>query len=64
MGIIMRSGKGRVASIVSDKSSKILACHGVDNTLDTFYFCDDEETEKRLKKRKRNQMKKLSKYNF
>lgn len=56
----MRSSKGRVVSLVPDKTGKILACHGVDNTLDNFYFCDDEESEKRLRKRKKNREKKKS----
>uniref|UniRef100_A0A336KWX1 CSON000766 protein n=1 Tax=Culicoides sonorensis TaxID=179676 RepID=A0A336KWX1_CULSO len=56
-GVIQRLGRGRTMNLISDVSGTILGCHGTDTTIELFYFCSEEETTVRLKKR----LKKLSK---
>lgn len=56
VGTIERAGKGRTARLATDQNATILACHGVDDKIELFYFRSEEESLKKLTKR----MKKLS----
>ncbi|XP_026679376.1 WD repeat-containing protein 3 [Diaphorina citri] len=60
-GSILRSGKGRVHTMVNDKHRQILCCHGNDNVVDLFYFCTKDESSTRCRKRLRK-LKKKEKY--
>lgn len=60
-GAILRSGKGRIVSLVSDSTGQIIACHGWENAIELFYLCEDEEAEKRLKKRRKKERRKAEK---
>uniref|UniRef100_A0A8D8LZD4 WD repeat-containing protein 3 n=1 Tax=Cacopsylla melanoneura TaxID=428564 RepID=A0A8D8LZD4_9HEMI len=63
-GSILRTGKGRVHTMLNDKQNQILCCHGNNNVVDLFYFCTKEESDtrwrKRLRKLKKKEAKKLS----
>lgn len=56
VGSIQRIGKGRTVNLLADPTGKVLGCHGIDDTIELFYFCDEEESMQRLAKR----MKKMS----
>lgn len=56
VGTIERAGKGRTARLATDQNGSVLACHGVDDKIELFYFRSEEESLKRLTKR----LKKLS----
>ncbi|KAI5733720.1 hypothetical protein M8J76_015126 [Diaphorina citri] len=60
-GSILRSGKGRVHTMVNDKHRQILCCHGNDNVVDLFYFCTKDESSTRCRKRLRKLKKKEKK---
>lgn len=51
IGTIQRSGKGRTVGLVSDPSSKIIACFGTNNEIEMFYFVSESESLSRLTKR-------------
>lgn len=57
-GSLVRTGRGRVVSMSSDPTSQVLGCHGVDQQVELFLFCSDDEASMRHKKR----IKKLNKY--
>ncbi|KAL1518271.1 hypothetical protein ABEB36_001916 [Hypothenemus hampei] len=50
-GSLARSGRGRVISLVSDSTGQVIACHGTDKSIELFYFCSNDETQTRFKKR-------------
>lgn len=52
-GSITRSGKGRTVNLTTDSTGKVMACHGLDNNIELFYFCNQEEAMQRLAKRLR-----------
>lgn len=56
-GVIQRLGRGRTINLVTDSTNSIIGCHGTDTTIELFYFCTEEESQMRLKKR----LKKISK---
>lgn len=56
VGTIQRAGKGRTARLATDQNGSVLACHGVDDKIELFYFRSEEESMKKLTKR----LKKLS----
>lgn len=56
VGTIERAGKGRTAGLKTDQNGTVLACHGVDDKIELFYFRSEAESLKRLTKR----LKKLS----
>uniref|UniRef100_A0A0C9R4Q1 Wdr3 protein n=1 Tax=Fopius arisanus TaxID=64838 RepID=A0A0C9R4Q1_9HYME len=57
VGSILRTGKGRVVSLSSDSTGRVITCHGVENTIELFHLIPEEEavtrTSKRLKKAKK-----------
>lgn len=57
LGSILRKGEGRVGSLRSDKSGRVIACHGSDNKLEMFLICTKEEVEKRVAKRLKKEKK-------
>ncbi|XP_034266931.1 WD repeat-containing protein 3 isoform X2 [Pantherophis guttatus] len=57
-GSIMREGRNRVVGLASDRSGRILACHGTDSVLEIFYILSKEEVQKKLEKKMRKARKK------
>lgn len=57
LGSILRKGEGRVGSLRSDDSGRIVACHGSDNMLEMFVICTKEEVDKRVAKRLKKEKK-------
>lgn len=53
IGTILRQGRDRVASLATDTSKAILACHGMDSAIELFKFHDKEEIKKIFSKRLR-----------
>lgn len=53
IGTILRQGRDRVAGMVTDANRSLLACHGMDSTVELFRFHDQEEMQKILAKRRR-----------
>lgn len=51
IGTILRQGRERVASLATDTSKSILACHGMDSAVELFKFHDKEEIKKIFTKR-------------
>lgn len=61
-GSFLRGGKGRVVSLFSDSTGQVVGCIGTDSHVETFYFCTDEESQTRHKKRVKKEKKKREKY--
>ncbi|XP_058022127.1 WD repeat-containing protein 3 [Ahaetulla prasina] len=57
-GSIMREGRNRVVGLATDRSRRILACHGTDSVLEIFYILSKEEVQKKLEKKMRKAKKK------
>jgi len=57
LGSILRKGEGRVGSLRSDESGRVVACHGNDNMLEMFVICTKEEVDKRVAKRLKKEKK-------
>ena len=53
IGTILRQGRDRVLSMVTDPSRSILSCHGMDSIVELFRFHDEEEIQKIFNKRQR-----------
>lgn len=53
IGTILRQGRDRVSSMVTDPSRSLLACHGMDSIVELFRFHDEEEIQKIFNKRQR-----------
>lgn len=55
----MRSGKGKVVSIISDNNNSLFACHGPDDSIELFTILseDDAKTKKRALNRRRKEKK-------
>ena len=53
IGTILRQGRDRLASMVTDTSRSLLACHGMDSTVELFRFHDQEEIDRLMAKRRR-----------
>lgn len=60
MGSIMRNGRDRVVSLASDRSNRIVGCHGTDCVLEVFYILSEDEVNKKME-RKLKKMKKKAK---
>ncbi|VVD04548.1 unnamed protein product [Leptidea sinapis] len=58
VGTLVRGGKGRVVSLVTDLGQSCLACFGTDSLLELFSFCSDDEAKTRMTKRIKKQRKK------
>lgn len=61
---MLRAGRGRVNSMVSDASGEILAVHGLENTLEIFQFLSELQAKEKLKKRLRKERNKAMKFVF
>ena len=57
VGSILRSGEGRLVSLVVDPLGRLLACHGTDNTLELFLVCTDKEIQRRLARKAKKEKK-------
>jgi len=57
LGSILRKGEGKIGSLRSDESGRVVACHGTDNLLEMFVICTKEEVEKRVAKRLKKEKK-------
>lgn len=53
IGTILRQGRDRLASMVTDSNRTLLACHGMDSTVELFRFHDQEEVDRLVAKRRR-----------
>uniref|UniRef100_A0A663LRP4 WD repeat-containing protein 3 n=1 Tax=Athene cunicularia TaxID=194338 RepID=A0A663LRP4_ATHCN len=62
VGSIMREGRDRVVTLATDRTGKILACHGTDAVLEVFSVLSEEEVQKKLEK-KMKKAKKKNKHN-
>ncbi|KAF5296186.1 hypothetical protein FQA39_LY12640 [Lamprigera yunnana] len=58
---LLRAGRGRVTAITCDSSNQIISCQGTDAQIELFYFCTDDETQLRFKKRLRKNRKREKK---
>ncbi|XP_067614432.1 WD repeat-containing protein 3 [Eurosta solidaginis] len=50
-GVIQRAGKGRCINLIADPSERVISCHGTNDLIENFYFCNEDETRERLAKR-------------
>uniref|UniRef100_A0ABM5FR07 WD repeat-containing protein 3 n=1 Tax=Pogona vitticeps TaxID=103695 RepID=A0ABM5FR07_9SAUR len=50
-GSIMREGRDRVVTLATDKTGRILACHGTDSVLEIFYILSKEEISRKIEKK-------------
>ncbi|XP_063150707.1 WD repeat-containing protein 3 [Candoia aspera] len=57
-GSVMREGRNRVVRLATDRSGRILACHGTDSVLEIFYVLSKEEVQKKLEKKLKKARKK------
>ncbi|XP_033226302.1 WD repeat-containing protein 3 [Belonocnema kinseyi] len=51
VGSVARAGKGRLVSLRTDVTGRVVACHGTDNTVELFYILSEEETKEKLGRR-------------
>uniref|UniRef100_A0A8B9PDE4 WD repeat-containing protein 3 n=1 Tax=Apteryx owenii TaxID=8824 RepID=A0A8B9PDE4_APTOW len=51
VGSIMREGRDRIVTLATDRTGKILACHGTDAVLEVFSVLSEEEVQKKLEKK-------------
>ncbi|XP_040428462.1 WD repeat-containing protein 3 [Cygnus olor] len=58
VGSIMREGRDRVVTLATDRTGKILACHGTDAVLEVFSILSQEEVRKKLEKKMKKAKKK------
>uniref|UniRef100_A0A8B9SJ04 WD repeat-containing protein 3 n=1 Tax=Anas platyrhynchos TaxID=8839 RepID=A0A8B9SJ04_ANAPL len=61
VGSIMREGRDRVVTLATDRTGKILACHGTDSVLEVFSILSQEEVQKKLEKKMKKAKKKAKK---
>ncbi|XP_050777129.1 WD repeat-containing protein 3 isoform X2 [Gopherus flavomarginatus] len=57
-GSIMRAGRDRVVTLATDRTGRILACHGTDSVLEVFCVLTEEEICKKMEKKMRKAKKK------
>ncbi|XP_077202007.1 WD repeat-containing protein 3 isoform X1 [Paroedura picta] len=57
-GSIMREGRDRVVTLTTDRTGRILACHGTDSILEVFYVLSEEELHKKMEKKMKKARKK------
>ncbi|XP_053144476.1 WD repeat-containing protein 3 [Hemicordylus capensis] len=60
-GSVMREGRDRVVSLATDRTGRILACHGTDSVLEVFYVLSKEEVRKKMEKKMKKARKKAKK---
>uniref|UniRef100_A0A8C0F0D7 WD repeat-containing protein 3 n=1 Tax=Bubo bubo TaxID=30461 RepID=A0A8C0F0D7_BUBBB len=58
VGSIMREGRDRIVTLATDRTGKILACHGTDVVLEVFSVLSEEEVQKKLEKKMKKAKKK------
>ncbi|KAJ6658330.1 hypothetical protein lerEdw1_020602 [Lerista edwardsae] len=58
VGSIMREGRDRVVSLATDRTGRILACHGTDSVLEVFYVLSKEEIHRKMEKKMKKARKK------
>ncbi|NXE27240.1 WDR3 protein, partial [Ardeotis kori] len=58
VGSIMREGRDRIVTLATDRTGKILACHGTDSVLEVFSVLSEEEVQKKLEKKMKKAKKK------
>ncbi|XP_073166493.1 WD repeat-containing protein 3 isoform X5 [Lepidochelys kempii] len=57
-GSIMREGRDRVVTLATDRTGRILACHGTDSVLEVFCVLTEDEICKKMEKKMRKAKKK------
>ena len=57
VGSVLRSGEGRLVSLVADVSGRLLAAHSIDNNLELFLVCTDKEIQRRLARKAKKERK-------
>ncbi|XP_062984992.1 WD repeat-containing protein 3 isoform X2 [Elgaria multicarinata webbii] len=57
-GSVMREGRDRVVSLATDRTGRVLACHGTDSVLEMFYVLSKEEVRKKIEKKRKKARKK------
>ncbi|KAK2905151.1 hypothetical protein Q8A67_006950 [Cirrhinus molitorella] len=57
-GSVLRETRDRVVSLVTDAKAKVLACHGLDATLEIFTVLSEEEVQKKMAKKLKKAKKK------
>lgn len=60
IGSITRAGRGRLVSIRTDLTERVITCHGTDNTVELFYILTEEEAKEKLGKRVKKARKKAA----
>ncbi|XP_063069817.1 WD repeat-containing protein 3 [Engraulis encrasicolus] len=60
-GSILREGRDRVVSLMTDPKAKVLMCHGTDNGLEVWSVLPEEEVQKRMDKKLKRAKKKALK---
>ncbi|XP_036894787.1 WD repeat-containing protein 3 [Sturnira hondurensis] len=58
VGSIMREGRDRVVNLATDRTGRILACHGTDSVLEVFCILSKEEIRKKMDKKMKKARKK------
>ncbi|KAM5126578.1 WD repeat-containing protein 3-like, partial [Mantella aurantiaca] len=58
-GSIMREGRDRVVSLVTDRSRRFLACHGADSQLEVFCVLNEDEIGKKMEKKLKRAKKRM-----
>ncbi|XP_048338861.1 WD repeat-containing protein 3-like, partial [Sphaerodactylus townsendi] len=54
----MREGRDRVVSLATDRTGRILACHGTDSVLEMFYVLSEDEIRRKMDKKVKKARKK------
>uniref|UniRef100_A0A673KQQ7 WD repeat-containing protein 3-like n=1 Tax=Sinocyclocheilus rhinocerous TaxID=307959 RepID=A0A673KQQ7_9TELE len=57
-GSVLREARDRVVSLVTDAKAKVLACHGLDATLEVFTVLSEEEVQKKMDRKLKKAKKK------
>ncbi|XP_052004998.1 WD repeat-containing protein 3 [Xyrauchen texanus] len=57
-GSVLREARDRVVSLITDAKAKVLACHGLDATLEIFTVLSEEEIQKKMDKKLKRAKKK------
>ncbi|KAI4898120.1 hypothetical protein NFI96_015384 [Prochilodus magdalenae] len=57
-GSVLREARDRVVSLTADSKTKVLACHGLDATLEIFTVLSEEEIQKKMERKLKKARKK------
>ncbi|KAI5106988.1 WD repeat-containing protein 3 [Silurus meridionalis] len=57
-GSVLREARDRVVSLIADPKAKVLACHGLDSTLELFAVLSEEEIQKKIQRKLKKAKKK------